>query len=65
MTLEETPHLQWFNPMSFGCRMCGKRADGELMGVRNESYGLHCKRCADKRLKASAKVREQIARGDA
>jgi DNA-directed RNA polymerase subunit RPC12/RpoP len=65
VTLPETPHLRWFNPMNFNCRRCGKRADGELMSVTNENYGLHCQRCADKRLKLSAKVREQLARGDA
>lgn len=60
-TLSETPDLRWFNPYP-RCRICGKRPDGVLMSVRNESYGEHCQRCADKRLKASKSVREQIAR---
>jgi hypothetical protein len=59
-TLPETPDLRWFDPYP-SCRMCGKASAGQLMSVRNERYGDHCKRCADKRLKLSAKVREQLA----
>lgn len=53
----ETPNLRWFRTRDFNCRICGKRADGNLMGVNNEDYGKHCRKCADKRLKASAKAR--------
>jgi DNA-directed RNA polymerase subunit RPC12/RpoP len=59
-TLPETPNLRWFKSVKYDCRMCGKRAAGELMGVTNESYGLHCKACADKRLKLSEKVRNDL-----
>src|SRR4051812_39961413 len=55
---DETPDLRWFKHIDFTCRQCGKRAAGELMSYRNETYGLHCQRCADSRLKNSAKVRE-------
>lgn len=55
----ETPDLRWFRERDFSCRMCGKRAAGNLMGTRNDDYGMHCRKCADKRLKESAKVREQ------
>jgi len=55
----ETPNLRWFRERDFRCRQCGKRADGNLMGVANEDYGLHCKKCADRRLKESAKVRAE------
>lgn len=58
--LAETPDLRWFREINFTCRQCGKRAFGELMGVRNESYGLHCKPCGNKRLKASEKVRNEL-----
>lgn len=56
--MSETPDLRWFeqNP---SCRMCAKPSAGILRGTRNESYGHHCKRCAEKRLKDSAKVRER------
>ena len=60
-TLGETPDLRWFEEQNHKCGMCGRRSDGILRGSRNESYGRHCKRCAEKRLKASAKVREQEA----
>jgi ribosome-binding protein aMBF1 (putative translation factor) len=60
-TLQETPDLRWFDPYP-PCRMCGKKADGNLMSVRNERYGEHCKRCADKRLKLSKEVREMLAK---
>jgi translation initiation factor 2 beta subunit (eIF-2beta)/eIF-5 len=59
-TLEDTPSLRWFDKYP-ACRMCGKKAEGLLMSDRNESYGAHCQKCADKRLKVSAKVRTQLA----
>jgi len=60
-TLDETPNLQWFNPHS-ECRMCGKRSNGILMSNRNESYGAHCNRCAEKRLKRSKEIRKMLAK---
>lgn len=56
--MSETPNLRWFEAIP-KCA-CGKLAQGKLMGQQNESYGWHCQRCADRRLRASAK-----ARGDA
>jgi DNA-directed RNA polymerase subunit RPC12/RpoP len=61
-TLDETPDLRWFRQESYNCSQCGKRAAGELMSYRNETYGLHCQKCADKRLAASKLVREELAR---
>lgn len=59
--LSETPDLRWFDGCyRQKCHSCGKRADGLLRGVSNESYGAHCQRCADRRLKASLKVREAM-----
>ena len=57
--MAESPNVQWFEAYS-KCR-CGRAAAGILRGTRNESYGPHCKRCADSRIKASKKAREQIA----
>lgn len=57
--MDESPHVQWFEPYS-KCR-CGKPAAGVLRGTRNESFGAHCKRCAEKRIKDSLRVRKQIA----
>lgn len=59
MHIGESPNLQWFKPYN-SCRMCGKKADGILFDRRNESYGEHCKKCADKRLKDSKRVREEL-----
>lgn len=58
--LEETPNLQWFDPYP-ACRMCHKKADGNLMSNRNENYGAHCRKCAEARLKLSKKVRNALA----
>ena len=57
----ETPDLRWFEQQDRKCAMCGKPATGILRGVRNESYGHHCLKCAQKRLKESAKVRDREA----
>ena len=57
--MSEVPDLRWFEETDRKCS-CGKRATGILRGSRNESYGPHCKRCAEKRLKASE--RERAAR---
>jgi len=53
----ETPNLRWFENTDRKCTLCGKRATGILRGSHNESYGPYCERCANKRLKASEKVR--------
>lgn len=56
--INETTELRWYG--EFGeCRRCGKASAGILFGVTNESYGPHCKRCAEKRLRDSAKAREE------
>lgn len=60
--MAETTNLQWFRERNFNCRQCGKRGDGSLMGRNNDDYGIHCRKCADKRLKASAKAREAAAK---
>ena len=60
MDLEEIPYLRWFDKYP-ACRMCAKKADGLLMSERNENYGAHCQKCADKRLKMSAMVRARLA----
>lgn len=60
--MSETPDLRWFEQQTHKCWMCGKPATGILRGFRNESYGHHCKKCAEKRLKDSAKVREREAK---
>lgn len=57
MREKETPRLRWFDEYA-RCR-CGKRSEGVLRGLGNESYGPHCKRCADARLSASKKEREK------
>lgn len=59
-TIDETPNLRWFRPYP-PCRMCGKKSDGLLFDSRNESYGDHCKKCAEKRLADSKRVREAEA----
>ena len=58
--MAETTELRWFdaNP---SCARCGKVSHGRLMGSGNQSYGHHCKRCAEKRLKDSQKAREKEA----
>ena len=53
--MTEVANLRWFE--EFNKCPCGRYAQGILRGTRNESYGLHCKRCAVKRLKASDKVK--------
>ena len=53
--------LHWFDPYPT-CRMCGKPSAGRLMDVRNTNYGDHCRKCADKRLAAAKRYREQVAK---
>jgi len=55
--MSETPRLRWFEAYS-PCRICGGKSAGLLRGVSNESYGDHCKKCADRRLKLSAAIRD-------
>ena len=59
MTLRESPHVRWFEQFA-KCR-CGKPAAGILRGDRNESYGAHCKKCADRRLRDAEKARKLIS----
>ena len=56
----ETTNLRWFEEWS-KCR-CGKLAQGILRGAQNENHGAHCKRCAERRLKASEKARTAEAK---
>ena len=55
--LSESPNIQWFEAFP-RCR-CGKASAGILRGTRNESYGHHCKACADKRIRNSERVRAE------
>ncbi len=61
----EVTNLRWFERTVHKCQQCGKRADGILRGTQNESWGHHCQKCADKRLKASAKAREAAEKAGA
>lgn len=54
----ETTELRWFEAFP-KCR-CGKTAQGILRGSQNQSFGYHCKACAERRLKASAKARAAL-----
>lgn len=60
--MSEVANLRWFENTERKCARCGKRATGILRGSQNESYGPHCQRCADKRLKDSEKVRAAAIR---
>lgn len=61
-TIEENPEVQWFEPIKRTCCMCGKPSNGILHGRRNESFGEHCQKCADKRIAAAKRVRESLAK---
>ena len=54
--MTETTNLRWFE--EFNKCPCGRYAQGILRGLRNESYGPHCRRCAARRLKASNKLKD-------
>lgn len=54
--MPETPHRRWFSPYP-RCSVCGRASAGVLHGVTNESYGAHCCRCAERRLRESERVR--------
>ena len=58
--MAETTELRWFEEINMKCERCGARAAGILRGSQNQSYGKHCKRCANKRLRDSEKLREQL-----
>lgn len=58
--LSESPHIRYFSAYP-NCSGCGKTAQGVLYGTSNESYGAHCRKCADKRIRASADVRALLA----
>lgn len=55
--MSETTCLRWFEAYP-RCAQCGKRGDGILRGDTNQSYGTHCTKCADRRLKASEAARK-------
>lgn len=55
-----TEPAQWFD--EYGHCACGKPAVGILRGVRNENLGPHCKRCAERRIRAGRAEREEKAR---
>lgn len=57
----ETTELRWFDAYA-KCSQCGGVSHGILRGSRNESWGDHCRKCAEKRLKASRKAREAEAK---
>lgn len=60
LKMSETPNLRWWEPINTKCDKCGRGGKvGILRGRQNESYGLHCERCANKRLKESEKVRDR------
>lgn len=59
-SMDESPNVQWFE--AFATCRCGKASAGVLRGLRNESFGPHCKRCADARIKAAKRVRDQMSR---
>lgn len=48
--------VRWFEGIG-SCWKCGKQATGWLRGPRNESYGAHCKKCAEARLNAAERAR--------
>jgi hypothetical protein len=49
--------VRWFDAL--GSCICGKPATGVLRGPRNESYGAHCRRCAEARLKKAERERDR------
>ena len=55
--MTETTQLRWFEPTDMRCERCNGRASGILRGSQNQSYGKHCKKCAEKRLRDSEKAR--------
>lgn len=58
--MSETTLLRWFDHFP-SCQRCGKASNGILRGQGNASYGYHCNKCAEKRLKDSEKARKQEA----
>jgi hypothetical protein len=52
--------VRWFDAL--GVCACGKPATGTLRGPRNESYGVSCSKCAERRLNKALKEREKEER---
>jgi hypothetical protein len=48
--------VRWFEALG-SCPRCGKPATGTLQGPRNESCGVSCERCAERRIARAAKER--------
>ena len=57
--MSETTELRWFE--QFPNCPCGKPSNGILRGSVNQSFGHWCKRCAERRLRASEREREKEA----
>lgn len=55
----EPDQVRWFDELGT-CR-CRKPATGTLRGPRNDSYGVYCKACAEKRLAKAEKERRKYA----
>lgn len=55
--MTETTQIRWFE-MYPRCSRCHSRASGILRGAKNESYGPHCTKCANIRLKQSETFRK-------
>lgn len=49
--------VRWFDAL--GPCACGKPATGTLRGPRNDSYGISCRKCAEKRIEKARKERER------
>jgi len=63
MTATNIPdQVRWFERTVQKCQVCGKTATGVLRGPANESYGHHCDRCAERRLKKAEKERAAALR---
>lgn len=52
--------VRWFNNLG-RCQECPKPAVGSLRGPRNESYGIYCQKCADRRLVKAEAERARFA----
>ena len=50
--------VRWFDWLG-SCSSCRKPATGALRGPGNESYGVYCGKCADRRLRKAEKEREK------
>lgn len=61
--MSESPEIRWFEQFP-KCARCGKDAQGILRGTQNQSFGNHCQRCANARLKASERERAANAKAE-